>query len=111
MDKEVDLIPNANDRIVCLKVGKVERENLYEMARKYWKVKLEKASKATHVLAIINGIVEAVYIPQEWKYSEESGYEDRCEFTGIEDKNSEYLGKSVKSYYGRSTNPVKYINL
>ena len=111
MNMEQELQPNVLDRILCVKVGKVIRENLYEMARKYWKVKLEKASMATHVLAVVNGIVEAVYIPQEWKYSEHSGYEDRCEFTGIEDKNSKYIGKSVKSYYGRSTNPVKYINL
>lgn len=107
---EQELQPNALDRILCVKVGKVKRENLYEMARKYWVVKLEKASKATHVLAVVNGIVEAVFIPQEWKYSGQSGYEGRCEFTGEEEKNSEYLGKSVKSYYGRSINPVKYIN-
>lgn len=44
MDKEVDLIPNANDRIVCVKVGKVERENLYEMTRKYWVMKCERAT-------------------------------------------------------------------
>ena len=36
MDNE--LIPNATDRIMCVKVGKYIRENLYEMARKYWKV-------------------------------------------------------------------------
>ena len=34
--------------------------------------------KATHVLAIINGIVEAVYIPTEWKYSEERIGDGRC---------------------------------
>jgi len=45
MDKEVNLIPKANDRIVCVKVGKVERENLYEMTRKYWVMKLERASR------------------------------------------------------------------
>lgn len=62
-----DLIPQGNDRIVCVKVGKVMRENLYEMTRKYWKVKLEKVSQSTHVLAVVDG-VEAVYIPQGWKY-------------------------------------------
>ena len=30
-----ELFPKNNDRIVCVKVGKVIRENLYEMARKY----------------------------------------------------------------------------
>ena len=48
------LLPKENDRLLCVKVGKVKRENLYEMARKYWKVRLEKASLATHVLAVID---------------------------------------------------------
>ena len=30
------LLPKENDRLLCVKVGKVKRENLYEMARKYW---------------------------------------------------------------------------
>ena len=106
-----DLVPHCNDRIVCVKVGKIMRENLYEMTRKYWKVKLEKASQATHVLAVVDGIVEAVYFPQEWKYTDNSQHEGRCEFVGKECLNSEYIGKSVKTYYGRSANPVKYINM
>ena len=106
-----ELVPHSNDRIVCVKVGKIVRENLYEMTRKYWKVKLEKASQSTHVLAVVDGIVEAVYIPQEWKYTDNSQHEGRCEFVGKECPNSEYIGKSVKTYYGRSANPVKYINM
>ena len=53
-----NLIPRGNDRIVCVKVGKVMRENLYEMTRKHWVMKLERASRATHVLAVVDGIVE-----------------------------------------------------
>ena len=104
-----ELIPKETDRILCVKVGKVKRENLYEMTRKYWKVKLEKASLATHVFAIIDGIVEAVYIPQEWKHSEEC--EGRCEFSGKEDVRSDYIGKDVRGFYGHSANPVRYINM
>ena len=59
----MELIPKEGDRIICVKIGKVMRENLYEMTRKYWVMKLERASKATHVLAIIDGIVEQ-YISQ-----------------------------------------------
>ena len=69
-----DLVPLATDRILCVKVGKVIRENLYEMTRKYWKIKLERASKATHVLAIVNSEVVAVYITKKWKYTEDSAY-------------------------------------
>ena len=107
----MELIPKENDKIICVKVGKVMRENLYEMTRKYWVMKLERASKATHVLSIIDGIVEAVYIPSEWKYTDDTHYEGRCEFIGKEDSKSEYLGKSVKGFYGHSANPVKYINM
>lgn len=104
-----ELQPKPTDCIVCVKVGKVQRENLYEMARKYWVMKLERAEKATHVLAIIDGIVEAVYRPQVWMLSDER--EGRCMFEGKEDLQSEYIGKSVAGYYGKSQNPVKYINM
>ena len=41
-----ELIPKANDCILCVKVGKIRRENLYEMTRKYWKVSLTRALAA-----------------------------------------------------------------
>lgn len=106
-----ELIPKANDRILCVKVGKVIRENLYEMTRKYWKIKLERASKATHVLAIVNSEVVAVYIPNEWKYTEDTTHLGRIEFTGVEDTHSDYLGKSVESFFGKSPSPTLYINM
>ena len=104
----VELNPKPEDRLFCVKVGKVQRENLYEMTRKYWKARLEKASLATHVLAIENGVVAAVFIPQEWMQSKER--EGRIEFIGKEDPHSEYIGQHVEAYYGWSSNPVKYIN-
>lgn len=106
-----ELQPKPSDCIVCVKVGKVHRESLYEMTRKYWVMKLERAEKATHVLAIINGIVEAVFIPERWFKSKVAGKEHRLEFVGKEDISSEYIGKSVAGYYGKSQNPVKYINM
>mgnify|MGYP006935957286 CR=1 FL=1 len=106
-----ELVPLVTDRILCVKVGKVIRENLYEMTRMYWKLKLERASKATHVLAIVNSEVVAVYIPEKWKYTDDSAHLGRIEFTGVEDAHSEYLGKSVKSFFGKSPSPTLYINM
>lgn len=111
MDQLPLLIPQNNDRIICVKVGKVVRENLYEMARKYWVMNLERAQHATHVLAVINGVVEAVFIPVRWYYSKVEGKEHRIEFEGKEDIESHYIGKCVQEYYGHSANPVKYINM
>ena len=105
-----ELIPNPEDRLFCVKIGKYQRENLYEMTRKYWKARLEKASLATHVLAIQEGVVVAVYHPVEWKYTEDAAHEGRIEFVGTEIHNSEYIGKCVQSYYSFSANPIKYIN-
>ncbi len=113
MESKIDemnkLIPDAHDRILCVKVGKIQRENMYEMSRKYWKVNLERASRSTHVLAIVNGIVEAVFIPNRWYHTDNPSYIGRCEFEGKEDQNSKYLGKSVTALYGKSANPVLYI--
>lgn len=104
------LVPKEGDKIFCVKVGKVPRENLYEQTRKHWKVSFDRVSQATHVFAVIGGIVEAVYIPQVWKRSTGSRV-GRCEFEGVEDMNSEYLGKSVVDFYGKSQNPCLYINM
>lgn len=106
-----ELRPNPEDRIICVKVGKVKRENLYEMTRKYWKVNISRARKATHVLAIVNGIVEEVYNPVDWKYTEDPKHIGRCEFMGVEDEHTTYIGKDVTAFYGKSQNPVKYLNM
>lgn len=106
-----ELHPRKEDRIICLKVGKIKRENLYEMTCKYWKLDINRAKRATHVLAVVNGIVEEVYIPVDWKRTDNPDYRGRYEFMGVEDENTTYIGKSVKSFYGQSSNPVRYINL
>ena len=65
------LVPSPSDRIICFKVGKVKRENLYEMTRKYWKVNILRARNATHALAITDGVVQAVYLPFRWYLTED----------------------------------------
>ena len=106
-----ELIPQDGDTIICLKVGKIDREDLYEMTRKYWKMSLQRASKANHVLAVVDGIVKEDYIPHAWKYTDNPKYEGRIEFVGNKCLNSPYVGKNVVSFYGKSQNPVKYINM
>ena len=106
-----DLVPQTTDRILCVKIGKVKRDNLYEMTRKYWKLKLERASKATHVLAVVNSAVVAVYIPDKWKYTDDSDHLGRIEFTGVEDIHSDYLGKDVRNIFGKYPGPTYYINM
>ena len=55
--------------------------------------------------------VVAVYIPEKWYHSEVAGKEHKLEFEEKENSSSDYIGKSVKTFYGHSSNPVKYINM
>ena len=111
MNEIQDLIPRKEDRILCVKIGKIKRENLYEMTRKYWKVKIERASQATHVLAVVNGVVEAVYAPYKWYYTQDPKHVGRCEFEGELDLDNDYIGKSVKNILGNSRKEFRYINM
>ncbi len=111
MNEDNLLVPKPEDRILCLKIGKEMRENIYEMTRKYWKIDIDKARKVTHVLAILKGHVVAVFAPEKWRYTDNPQYGCRIEFEGSEIADCEYIGKSVEHFYGRSSNPAKYINI
>lgn len=106
-----NLQPSPSDRIICVKVGKIQRENFYEMARKYWKVNVKRATLATHVLAVVDNCVKAVYHPTRWYLTQNLEYRGRYEFDGEEDPRSEYIGKSTKALYNDSQAPIRYINL
>ena len=71
----------------------------------------KRAKKATHVLAIVIGIVEEVYNPVDRKHTEDPKHIGRSEFLGVEDEHTTYIGKDVSAFYGKSQNPVKYINM
>ena len=107
----MELVPAEGDRLLGVKIGRIERGDTYEMARKYWVVDGRRASRATHVLAVIDGVVEAVYTDLAWHPTGNPRYEGRWEFEGVPCVDSPYVGMSVRSYYGRSSNPVRYIGL
>ena len=71
----------------------------------------KRAKKATHVLAIVIGIVEEVYNPVDRKHTEDPKHIGRSEFLGVEDEHTTYIGKDVSAFYGKSQNPVKYVNM
>ena len=116
MTQDMNLLqPDTSHRIICLKVDKAKGVNLsmnyYEMTRKYWKVDIQRASQATHALAITSGVVKAVFHSLKWYPTKDFMHLGRYEFEGDEDTQSEYLGKSVDHIYGKCLGYVKYINL
>ena len=57
------------------------------------------------------GIVEEVYNPVDRKYTEDPKHIGRSDILGVEDEHTTYIGKDVSAFYGKSQNPVKYINM
>lgn len=68
------------------------------MARKYWKVDGQRASRANHLLAVVDGIEKEDYTPVDWKLTEDPEHLEQYEFLGIENEDSENIGKSVVLY-------------
>ena len=103
---EMDLTPIADERLLCVKVGKIARENIYEMTRKYWKLDGCKAAEADYVLAVIDGIVDSVFEPDEW-FKTEAPHTGRWSSSEASQRT---LYRKKRESFGRSANPVRYIN-
>lgn len=55
--------------------------------------------------------ISITYIPEKWKYTEDTAHLGRIEFTGVEDKHSEYIGKNAKNIFGKYPGPTFYFNM
>ena len=56
--------PTPHDHLLCVNISKTfynkEREDIYDCARHYWRLSVNRAEKTEYVLAIVHGIVKAV---------------------------------------------------
>ena len=109
--------PNPNDRIIFINICQTyktgERGSIYEATRKYWRLNGKRAEKATHVLAIVDGIVLAVFKPTKWYITDDTRYKraGRWEFEGEELYDTPYIGKSMRNLLKPSQNPIQYFNM
>lgn len=104
---------NRNEKILCLNISRTylqsERPNLYECARKYWRLNGERAKNAELVFAISSGYIVGVFKPTRWSPSKE--HVGRWEFEGEEIQNSPYILMDISLLIGKRQNPVMYINM
>ncbi|MGM9802976.1 MAG: hypothetical protein ACI308_02240 [Muribaculaceae bacterium] len=109
--------PTSNDHLLCVNISKTfdnnERKDVYDCARHYWRLNVNRAEKADYVLAVVHGIVKAVFKPTRWYKSETFISKSvRYEFDGIEVEDSSFIGLCVWNVVNhRSQNPVSYINI
>src|SRR5277367_4720272 len=113
MKKDADVfVPRDGDRLLLFSIAEgVKERSIYDATRYAWGVNLERAEKATLILGCVRGVVEGVFVADEWLDASpgETGKKNfpgfkythkglRWGFTGHKaDKASEdhYLGKHV----------------
>ena len=116
---------NSSDKLIFVNINKSfeamkshntssphYRENLKECTVKYWAVKEEKASAATHVLGCYQGkVIEVVKITNV-KLANLNEYPGRKVFEGSEEKESPYIGLDLHEVFDSIRNfRTKYWNL
>lgn len=64
--------PSIEDHMVCVNISKTfvakERRDIYDCARHYWRLDVNRAEKVNLVLATVHGIVVAVFHPTHWLF-------------------------------------------
>lgn len=88
------------------------RESLKECTVKYWAVKDEKASAATHILGCYQGkVIEVVKIANV-RLASTDEYPGRKVFEGSEEKESPYIGLDLHEVFNSLANfHTRYWNL
>lgn len=103
--------------------GDMTSLELYEATRGIWVIG-KRRERAEYAFAVYRGIVRQVYRIDDWYPADTLPYETRdltdrnksgrWEFKGTvaDDVRDDYVGKSVRSYLGKSSqNPIRYVNI
>ena len=89
----------------------MDKDELYRVTRKHWKLNLARANKVKHVCAVYLGVVREVYEVAEWYASKE--VIGRNEFTGViapDEIRELYRHTSVNHLMQQgSQNPILYV--
>lgn len=95
------------------RAGMTDNE-VYEACRGWWRLKIERARNVKLVLAVANGIIQGVYVPNRWINSnnpEEAGrlgFEGECADDIIRNR---FINRSVSNLFPRGAqNPIAYFN-
>lgn len=104
---------DVEDKVLIIKISKRVLEennnNYYETCRKWWVVSRKRVEDVKIVVAVLNGVVKAVYqITKPWIQSDFS--EKRYAFEGEEINDSKYKDKLIPQIYRKKglANPIQY---
>ena len=119
-----------NHQALLMRINQLYREDmteqeLYEVTRGIWPLKLIRCQKAEYAFAVYQGIVREVYQIDSWHSAGTTPYETRREFfTDLKGRvefsgsqapkkvRNDYIGKSVRNYFKRGNrSSVVYVNI
>lgn len=107
--------PTAIIKINRLYRDGMSDEQVYEVVRGWWRLRLDVAKKVKLVIAVAHGIVRGVYTADSWEPAHDPAEVGRIGFTGkpaekiVRDK---YMNRSVRALFGKgAANPVRYFNV
>lgn len=116
----VELSPNVFEApTMLIKINRLYREGMsddeiYDVTRQWWKIRLERAEKMRYALAVSDSIVRKVFAIERWETDADAGedYGGRIRFIGrVADDlmQKRFVGKSVKSLFPKGVaNPIRY---
>lgn len=91
---------------------------VYEACRGWWRLNIERARKVQLVLAVANGIIQGVYVPNRWINSNNSNNPEeagRSRFEGIcadDIIRNRFINRSVRNLFPRGAqNPIAYFKI
>lgn len=104
---------------MLIKINRLYREGMrddeiYDVTRQWWRIRLERAEKMKYALAVSDSVVRKVFAIASWETDAEAGedYGGRIRFIGhiAEDSlQKRWVGKSVKTLFPKgAVNPIRY---
>jgi len=104
----------SNEPLLLIKINDTYRKGMslnevYEITRKFWKIKIQRAEKCSFILGVANGIVRGVFDPKTFGISPND--KNRKYFEGEIIENSPYMNTSIKAFGKKGQrNPLVYLN-
>ena len=107
-------------RVLLINVNQsVTEQSLYEATRYAWKVSVSRARKAELVLAVRQGVIVEVYVPEKWLPATAENFQGRCPVPGRYGFEGKLASQAIrKKYHGKripdqhrkkgAANPIRY---
>ncbi|MCK8514985.1 hypothetical protein M0534_01390 [Methylonatrum kenyense] len=117
-----ETVRRTNDKLLLINVNvsSIEEagESYLENVRLAWRISLSRASEATHILAVVQGVVRGVYVAKEWLPATKENFPEishdmpgRAGFHGQEadeDTVNHYRDTRLPSDIQHNQNPIRY---